>query len=157
MTVRDNLLVAVDDQSAWRYAADLLHPGRRAPTPLMNELVAEFGLEDVMDRRPTELSHGASRLAGIARALATEPGVLLLDEPAAGLDSRECADLSGAIRATASRRGIGILVVEHDVPLLLQTCDRIVAIDFGHKIAEGTPEEIRGDAMVIEAYLGTAT
>jgi sulfate-transporting ATPase len=154
LTVRDNLLVAADDQSASRYLVDFVRPGRRAGTPLFDELVDEFGLRDVLDERPSSLPHGVSRLVGIARALVTEPAVLLLDEPAAGLDSQESGELGAAIRSTASRRGIGILVVEHDVPLLLQTCDRLVVLDFGRKIAEGTPEEISGDAGVIAAYLG---
>jgi sulfate-transporting ATPase len=154
LTVLDNLLVAADDQSGWRYLIDLVKPGRRAATPLVDELVEEFGLADVLDERPSSLPHGVSRLVGIARALVTEPAVLLLDEPAAGLDSQESGDLGQAVRATASRRGIGILVVEHDVPLLLQTCDRMVVLDFGRKIAEGTPGEVSGDAGVIEAYLG---
>ncbi len=156
LSVRDNLLVAADDQSGWRYLADLVRPGRRQPTALVDELVDEFRLRAVLDERPSALPHGVSRLVGIARALVAEPSVLLLDEPAAGLDSRESAELGAAIRSTASRRGIGILVVEHDVPLLLQTCDRIVVLDFGRKIAEGTPEDISSNAGVIEAYLGAA-
>jgi sulfate-transporting ATPase len=155
MTVRDNLLVAADDQSRWRYVTDLLHPGRRPPTPLVQDVIEEFGLGDVLEKRPSELSHGVARLVGIARALVTEPAVLLLDEPAAGLDTNESADLGRAIREIALRRGIGVLVIEHDVPLILQTCDRVVALDFGRKIAEGTPDAISRDALVIEAYLGT--
>jgi ABC-type branched-subunit amino acid transport system ATPase component/ABC-type branched-subunit amino acid transport system permease subunit len=155
MSVRENLLVASDDQSRRRYFTDLLHPGRPAPTPLMHDVIEEFGLRDVLDVRPSSLPHGVARLVGIARALVTEPAVLLLDEPAAGLDSNESAELGRAIRSMARRRGIGVLVVEHDVPLILQTCDRIVALDFGRKIAEGTPDTISRDARVIEAYLGT--
>jgi sulfate-transporting ATPase len=155
MTVRENLLVAADDQSAGHYVRDLVWPGRVAPTQLMLDVVAEFELHDVLDLRPSSLSHGVARLVGIARALVTEPAVLLLDEPAAGLDSRESAELGRAIRAMAQRRGIGVLVIEHDVPLILQTCDRIVALDFGRMIAEGTPDEISNNARVIEAYLGS--
>ena len=155
MSVRDNLLVAADDQAAWPYVRDLLRPGRRAATPLMDDLTAELGIEDVLDQRPSTLPHGVARLVGIARALVTEPSVLLLDEPTAGLSEHERDELSAAVRSMAARFGIGILVVEHDVPLLLRTCDRLVALDFGRKIAEGAPDAVAGDAAVIEAYLGT--
>ena len=157
MTVRDNLLVAADDQSGWRYLVDLVRPGRRTATPLIDELVEEFGLGDVLDERPSSLPHGVSRLVGIARALVTEPAVLLLDEPAAGLDSRESGELGAAIRSMASRRGIGILVVEHDVAA--------AAADVRpHGRPRLRPEDRRGhararssgDAGVIEAYLGDA-
>jgi sulfate-transporting ATPase len=155
MTVRENLLVASDDQSRRPYFTDLLRPGRAAPTALVHEIVEELQLGDVLDAPPSSLPHGVARLVGIARALVTEPAVLLLDEPAAGLDTNESAELGSVIRSLAKRRGIGVLVVEHDVPLILQTCDRIVALDFGHMIAEGTPDAISHDARVIEAYLGT--
>jgi sulfate-transporting ATPase len=155
MSVRENLLVAADDQSRRRYLIDLVHPGRPGPTALVHEVVADFQLDAVLDVRPSSLPHGVSRLVGIARALVTEPAVLLLDEPAAGLDTNESAELGRTIRAMARKRGIGVLVVEHDVPLILQTCDRIVALDFGRTIAEGTPDAISHDARVIEAYLGT--
>jgi sulfate-transporting ATPase len=156
MSVRDNLLVAADDQSRWRYITDLVRPGRPAPTPLMRDVIDEFGLADVLDAKPSSLPHGVARLVGIARALVTEPAVLLLDEPAAGLDTHESAELGAAIREIARRHGIGVLVIEHDVPLILQTCDRVVALDFGRKIAEGTPDAISHDEIVIEAYLGTS-
>jgi sulfate-transporting ATPase len=156
MTVRENLLVAADDQSRWQYLTGLVRPGRQAPTARLHDVVAELDLAAVLDQRPSALPHGVARLVGIARALVSEPAVLLLDEPAAGLDTNEAAELGAAIRAMAQRHGIGILVIEHDVPLLLQTCDRMVVLDFGRKIAEGPPGEIAGDSSVIEAYLGSA-
>jgi sulfate-transporting ATPase len=155
MTVRENLLVAADDQSRWPYLTDLFRPGRPTPTALVHEVVEELELGEVLDASPSSLPHGVARLVGIARALVTEPAVLLLDEPAAGLDTNESTELGRVIRSVAQRRGIGVLVIEHDVPLILQTCDRIVALDFGHLIAEGTPDAISHDARVIEAYLGT--
>jgi sulfate-transporting ATPase len=121
----------------------------------MRDVIDEFELHSVLDVQPSALSHGVARLVGIARALVTEPAVLLLDEPAAGLNSSESTDLGRAIREMAHRRGIGVLVIEHDVPLILETCDRVVALDFGRKIAEGTPDAISHDAHVIESYLGT--
>ena len=157
MTVRENLLVAADDQSRRPYFTDLFRPGRPALSALVHEIVEELQLGDVLDASPSSLPHGVARLVGIARALVTEPAVLLLDEPAAGLDTNESSELGRAIRELARRRGIGVLVVEHDVPLILATCDRIVALDFGHTIAEGTPDQISHDTRVIEAYLGDSS
>jgi ABC-type branched-subunit amino acid transport system ATPase component/ABC-type branched-subunit amino acid transport system permease subunit len=154
MTIRDNLLVAADRHKASRYFTDLLRPGRQGHTEVMAEAIEEFELEQYLDVLPPEVSQGTARLVGIARSIVTEPTVLLLDEPAAGLDAAESAELGRAIRRVAEQRGIGVLLVEHDVELLLTICDRIVVLDFGRKIAEGTPREITGDPAVIRAYLG---
>jgi sulfate-transporting ATPase len=155
MTVRENLMAAVDNRSLANYAKDLVWPGSDALTPVIRRAVSELGLDDVLDHLPSELSHGTARLVGVARALAAEPAILFLDEPAAGLDSRESAELGLMIRRIADEWGIGVVLVEHDVALVLQTCDHIVVLDFGRQIAAGAPSEIRQDPEVIRAYLGT--
>jgi sulfate-transporting ATPase len=149
MTVRENLLVAADEHSPVHYLADLVRPNRRQPTALIDEVTAELRIEQHLDSRPSTLSHGTARLVGIGN-----PAILLLDEPAAGLDALETAELGRVIRELATKRGIGILLIEHDVPLLLSSCSRIVVLDFGEKIAEGSPDEISQNPDVIRAYLG---
>src|SRR5262249_15401805 len=141
MTVRENLLVAADRQSPLNYLVDLVRPGVQPPGSLMAEVVSDFGLEPFLDQRPSSLPQGVARLVGIARAVLTEPALLLLDEPAAGLDGPESAELGAVIRRISGRLGIGILVIEHDVALLMGICDRIAVLDFGVKIAEGSPDE----------------
>ncbi|OHV44548.1 branched-chain amino acid ABC transporter permease/ATP-binding protein [Pseudofrankia sp. BMG5.36] len=154
MTVRENLLAAADRQSRWAYFTDLVRPGRERPSALVDEVVAEFDLHALLDRLPAQLPHGRARLVGVARALLTEPSVLFLDEPAAGLDSQESAEIGSVIRGIADRRGTAVLLIEHDVPLVLGVCDRIVVLDFGRRIAGGTPDEISSDPAVLRAYLG---
>ncbi len=154
MTVLENLLVACDRKQKRRYAQDLIWPGRPAPTEVLRAVIEQFELEPHLHERPSNLSHGTARLVGIARAIAAEPRVLLLDEPAAGLDAGESRELGTVIREVAGRLGIGILLVEHDVNLLMEVCDRMVVLDFGRKIAEGTPDEISQNPAVLAAYLG---
>ncbi|MGQ0629558.1 MAG: ABC transporter permease subunit [Sporichthyaceae bacterium] len=154
LTVEENLLVAADRQSRRFYLTDLLRPGRQPHSEAMTAIVALFELTPLLGLRPAQLSQGQARLVGIARAMCAEPTVLFLDEPAAGLDSRERTELGQAIRLLARDHGIGIVLVEHDVPLVMTTCDRIVALDFGRQIATGTPEEIRSNPAVVASYLG---
>ncbi len=156
LTVRENLYVAADFKNAHRYVLDLVHPGRQAVPRSMVDVINEFGLGDALDERPSSLPHGLSRLVGIARVICTEPRVLLLDEPSAGLDEQESRELGIAVRRIAERRGIGVLLIEHDVPLVMSICDRIVVLDFGKVLAEGTPAEIRQDQRVLDAYLGAS-
>ncbi len=154
MSVRDNLRTASDRRDPLAYVTDLVWPGS---PPLQSTAIAalrEFGLEADLDRRPGELPYGRRRLVGIARAVATQPSVLLLDEPAAGLDERETTELGELVRRLASEWKLAILLVEHDVALVMRVCDRIVALDFGRVIAEGSPVEVGTHPAVVAAYLG---
>ena len=156
MTVRENLLAACDRRDAWAYVTGLLWPGRPVIGAAARAAVAEFDLEDDLERRPPELSYGRRRLVALARAVAAEPSVLLLDEPAAGLSSGDTAELGGLLRRLAEEWGIAVVLVEHDVSLVLDTCDRVVVLDAGRVIAEGAPDAVRADPAVVAAYLGRA-
>lgn len=122
----------------------------------VESLLAEVGLADLADQPVVGLSLGTCRLVEIARALASEPEVMLMDEPFSGLDAVETERVAATMRSVVAERGVSLLLVEHDVPLVLSMCDRVHVLDFGTKIAEGTPEEIRTNAAVQAAYLGDA-
>jgi ABC-type branched-subunit amino acid transport system ATPase component len=117
------------------------------------EMIDFVGLGDWLEADVSTLSFGQGRLLEIARALAGSPRLLLFDEPAAGLSPAECARLGEVIRAIASRN-IAVLLIEHDMRFLMSLADRVVVLNFGRRIAEGTPEQIRADPAVVEAYLG---
>jgi sulfate-transporting ATPase len=153
-TVLDNLRAASDPRDRLSYVTDLVHP--KAP-PLPGQVVAaihEFLLEDDLLRQVQDLPYGQRRLLAIARALATGPSVLLLDEPAAGLSDTQTMELSHLVRRLADDWGIAVLLVEHDMNFVMSACDNIVVLDFGNKLAEGTPDQVRHDVAVIAAYLG---
>ena len=114
----------------------------------------DLGLEGVLDLRPDELSYGRRRLLAIARAIASEPMVLLLDEPGAGLDERERRELALLIKRLATDWGMAILLIDHDVDLVSGVSDRMLALNFGEVIASGTPAEVCQDPAVKAAYLG---
>ncbi len=117
------------------------------------ELVKFVGLEEWMDAEVTTLSFGQGRLLEIARGLAGEPRLMLFDEPAAGLTPAECDRLSEIIKKIAAR-GIAVLLIEHDMRFLMSLADRVIVLNFGRKIAEGTPAEIQANQAVVSAYLG---
>ncbi len=119
------------------------------------DAVTRVGLLDMIDERVDALPTGQARLVEIARALATGPRILLLDEPASGQDENETAALSELLTSLASDDGIGVLIVEHDMELVMSVCERIHVLDVGYIIASGTPEQIRSDPRVLEAYLGS--
>jgi ABC-type branched-subunit amino acid transport system ATPase component/branched-subunit amino acid ABC-type transport system permease component len=156
MTVAENLMTASGGASVLSGVRDLVHPGRPALGSGALAGIAHFGLDKVLTRLPGELPYGQRSLVAIARALAREPAVLLLDEPAAGLSESERGQLSGLLRDLATSRDVGILLVEHDIDLVLRTCDRVVVLNFGRIIASGTPDEIRTSDAVAKAYLGGA-
>jgi branched-chain amino acid transport system ATP-binding protein len=119
------------------------------------EFLEIFGLRGVHDQMASALPYGLQRKLEIARALATESRLLLLDEPAAGMNPRETAELMDLIRQIQDRFDLSILLIEHDMKLVMNICERVVVMDAGKIIAKGKPEEIRGNPAVIEAYLGS--
>jgi ABC-type branched-subunit amino acid transport system ATPase component/branched-subunit amino acid ABC-type transport system permease component len=153
-TVLDNLRVASDPRDGGSYVRDLVWPKTPPLSGAVVSAIKEFGLEDDLHRQVEDLSYGKRRLLAIARAVAMEPQVLLLDEPAAGLGDIETAELAHLVRRLASEWGMAVLLVEHDMNFVMSVCDHIVVLDFGHLISEGSPQEVRNDPAVVAAYLG---
>ena len=118
-----------------------------------NEIIAMLSLDDVADEEAASLPFGRQRAVELARALAADPKLLLLDEPASGLNIHETDDLADLIR-NIREMGITVLLVEHDMSLVMNICDEVAVLNFGRKIAEGTPQEISTSKTVVEVYLG---
>jgi sulfate-transporting ATPase len=157
LSVLENLQVASDPRDGRAYLTNFFGVGlKRHLPPVANTVIDEFSLEPILHLYPTELPHGARRLVGIARAIAASPSILLLDEPAAGLSESERTELKRLVRRLADDWGLGILLVEHDVDLVMGVCDRVVVIEFGAKIADGLPEIVRNDARVVTSFLGSS-
>jgi branched-chain amino acid transport system ATP-binding protein len=148
LTARENVLVALEMRRRW--AKSRYDAGKIA-----DELLERVGAAQVAEKRVDSLPTGSARLVELARALATDPKVLLLDEPSSGLDEQE-TDALGALLRELTADGLAVLLVEHDMPLVMEACTHISVLDFGRVIAEGTPGEIQADPSVQRAYLGTA-
>jgi len=155
LTVRENLLVAASTPT-WRSTlTDVLRP-KRHTSDHTDAVLAQLGLTERADRLPADLSNGERHLVALGRGLVARPRLLLLDEPAAGLDTSETAELREVIRALPAQ-GITVLLVDHDMALILDVCTTVVVLDFGRVIAEGPPAAIRSDPAVLAAYLGGVT
>jgi ABC-type branched-subunit amino acid transport system ATPase component len=147
LTASENVLVAAEMRQGWA------HDRSKTPVTLTREILERVGLETVADERVDRLPTGTARLVELGRALATQPRVLLLDEPSAGLNESETSTLGDLLREVAGS-GLAVLLVEHDMQFVMGTCERIHVLDFGRIISVGTPKDVQADETVRAAYLG---
>jgi ABC-type branched-subunit amino acid transport system ATPase component/branched-subunit amino acid ABC-type transport system permease component len=156
LSVEENVLAASDNRDRRAYLTDLFHPGDLRLDGMAGDAVSDFGLEGRLTSLAGALNYAQRRRLAVARAVAGGGSVLLLDEPAAGLGPADATALSDIIRRLADDLGIAVLLIEHNVDMVLRTCDQIVALNFGEMIGRGTPGEIRKNPAVVAAYLGAA-
>jgi branched-chain amino acid transport system ATP-binding protein len=154
LTVAENLTVAAYRPSVATTVKEILSRAVES-TGATDAALSLLGLDGFREAMPNELTQGQRKLVGIARALATEPRVICLDEPAAGLDTRESAELAARLRQVVDA-GTSMLLVDHDMGLVLGISDHVVVLEFGQVIASGPPDAVRRDPKVISAYLGGA-
>jgi branched-chain amino acid transport system ATP-binding protein len=146
LTARENVLVAAEIRRRWSR-------DKSKPRDIAEEIIDRVGIREFADERGDNLPTGRARLVELARALATQPRLLLLDEPGSGLDTSE-TEAFGSLLMELAADGLAVLLVEHDVELVMRVCSRIHVLDFGQVIAQGTPAQIQADPRVQAAYLG---
>lgn len=159
MTVLENVLTALTNHYKENFVSSVLRlPSYYKTEAAMKEeamkLLNDFGLASVAENRAGNLPYGVQRRVEIVRALATRPKVIFLDEPAAGMNPEETADLTRLIKKIQSEYHTAVLLIEHDMSLVMNIAERIYVLDHGHLLAEGTPKEIQDNPEVIKAYLG---
>ena len=159
MTVMENILVGLHDEMSYNALTGILrlpafYRSERIARQRAMELLSIFNMEDTADSLAGSLPYGAQRRLEILRALATNPSLLLLDEPAAGMNPSETEELMGNIRRIRDMFQIAVLLIEHDMNLVMGICEGICVLNYGKVIAKGDPDQIKNDPVVIEAYLG---
>nr|WP_297284454.1 ABC transporter ATP-binding protein [uncultured Agathobaculum sp.] len=159
LSVLDNVKTGLHNEITYTLAESLLHLGsyrkkERAMDGRAMELLEVFGLESVVDYKAANLPYGKQRKLEIARALATDPKLLLLDEPAAGMNPNETEELMETIELVRKKFGVTVLLIEHDMKLVSGICEYLYVLNFGRLLAEGTPSEVLSNSEVVTAYLG---